>query len=402
MTFRVFSLWAFVLIGRPQDIFPFIQPFSPALLLTIVTSVLVFFKITGTKASSLLRLTEVRRYIPFFLIMILGIPFAYHRRVAFNHIFLFYLMNVLFFLLFIFLIDSFEKLKSITLVVSVSTFFYSLFSLIKGAFSHGRLITQGSMFDPNDIAYVLVSLFPLSFFFLREGESFLKKAVAVITVVASIIVIVLTGSRTGVLGLLTVLLLLLFTNLGNLRRYYKVLFFAGLIVFFMVFREKINIERYLTLAEIGSDYNVTAEFGRFDVWGKTIQLILSNPITGVGVGCSPMAIGYLRDELDLIPRWQAVHNSYLQVAVETGLIGFMFFISAIVCCLRNFYQRGRDHAISNRVISSERLGLNALAGTLLVGFIGNLVGAFFLTQGYSIFFTLFFAFSAVLRKFRPI
>ena len=73
----------------------------------------------------------------------------------------------------------------------------------------------------------------------------------------------------------------------------------------------------MTLTEMGSDYNVSEETGRVQIWKRAYQLISENPLTGIGANCFPMALGYLRQELFLTPRWQASHNSYIQIITET-------------------------------------------------------------------------------------
>ncbi len=393
MSFKFFSLWAFVLLGRPQDLLPVLQPIRPAVLFAIITLVFVFFKTGEMQLSSIFKLSETKRYMFFYLVMIAGIPFAYHRKVAFDFIFLTYLMNILFFLIFLLEVNSIKRLKTIILIITISTFLYSAFGLTKGSFSSGRFFIYGAMFDPNDIAYVLLSLFPLCFFYIVHKEGILKKVLAIITIGASIILILLTGSRAGIIGLITLFLLLLFTKLEKIRWSYKIVFLLALFTIFLLYEDRINVERYMTLTEIESDYNIDDEFGRVQIWKRAYQLILENPLTGVGANCFSMALGYLRQELFLIPVWQAAHNSYIQIITETGLIGFMLFLSLIISSIKNFL-----HVKNLKVTTKEGTELKTIGGLLYLGFIVHLITAFFLSQGYSIFFTLFFAFSAVLNK----
>ncbi|MFZ3091285.1 MAG: O-antigen ligase family protein [Nitrospirota bacterium] len=325
--------------------------------------------------------------------MIAGIPFAYHRKEAFDFIFLIYLMNILFFLVFLMEVNSIKRLKTIILITTISTFLYSIFGLTNGSFSSGRFFIYGAMFDSNDIAYVLLSLFPLCFFYIVHKEGFLKRLLAIISIGASIILILLTGSRAGIIGLITIFLLLLFTKLEKVRWLYKIAFLIALFILYFLYEDKINIERYMTLTEIGSDYNITDEFGRTQIWKRAYQLITENPLTGVGANCFPMALGYLREELFLLPRWQAAHNSYIQIITETGLIGFILFLSLIIFSIRTFLR-----VKNQKVITKEASELKTIGGLLYLGFIGHIITAFFLSQGYSMFFTLFFAFSAVLNN----
>ncbi len=393
MSFKIFSMWAFVLIGRPQDLYIFLQPLRPAVLLGAATLFFVFLKTNMNQLSSIFNINETRKYIYFYLAMIAGIPFAYHRKVAFDFIFLIYLMNILFFLIFLLEVNSIKRLKTIIFIITIATFLYSVFGLKNGSFSSGRFFIYGAMFDSNDIAYVLLSLFPLCFFYVVHNEGILKKALATITISASIILILLTGSRAGIIGLTTFFLLLLFTKLEKIRWSYKIVFLIALFALYFLYEDRINIERYMTLTEIEDDYNISDEFGRMQIWKRAYQLILENPLTGVGANCFPMALGYLRQELSLIPRWQASHNSYIQIITETGLIGFTLFFLLIISSLRNFI------SIKNlKPTTKEGTELKTIGGLLFLGFIVHLITAFFLSQSYSVFFTLFFAFSATLKK----
>lgn len=393
MTFNLFILWTFVLVGRPQDLVPEIGSIRPVVIVALVTLAFIILGSAKKRIGTLLESKEAKKYILFFLVMMAGIPFAYHRSVAFEQVMSSYTINILFFFSFILLVDSFEKLKKVVLTITVSTLIYGVFTLIKGTFTSGRLSTYGTMFDPNDIAYVLVSLFPLSLFYLAHKEGILKKIIAIVTMASAVGVILLTGSRGGFISLASVALFLLFTNMGSIKKFHKVLFLAAMVVVAVYFSDKINLERYSTMTSIGEDYNVTDEFGRLQIWKRAATLILSNPFTGVGANCFPMAIGYLREEMDLIPKWQVAHNSYIQVATETGLIGFFLFASLILGGLRTFSKLRRLD-----IKSPDASRFRTLSSLFMVGFAGHLIAAFFITQGYSIFFTLFFASSATLRR----
>ena len=363
------------------------------MLLGISTLLFIFFKTSKRELSSLFKVHETKIYIYFYLIMIAGIPFAYHRQVAFDFIFLIYLMNILFFLIFLLEVNSIKRLKTIIFIIALSTLLYSIFGLTNGSFSSGRFFIYGAMFDSNDIAYVLLSLFPLCFFYVVHNEGILKKGLAITAIGASIILILLTGSRAGIIGLIALFLLILFTKLEKIRWSYKATFLIALFAMYFLYEDRINIERYMTLTEIESDYNIDDEFGRIQIWKRAYQLILENPLTGVGANCFPMALGYLRQELSLIPRWQAAHNSYIQIITETGLIGFIIFISLIIASLRNFLWIKKIKTTTKGVSELKTIG-----GLLYLGFIVHAITAFFLSQGYSMFFTLFFALSAVLKR----
>lgn len=394
MAFKLLLLWSFFLLGRPQDLLPVLQPLRPALLLTAMTLLAVVFS-GGQKLSNAFSLKETKRFLFFIAIMVFGIPFAFHRRVAFESVFLGYLANILFFLFLISEVDSLKKLKSLILIISLSNFLFSFFGYFFGS-SHGRRFgIYGSMFDENDIAYVLVSLFPLSLFYLLSNQGLLKKALGITVICSSIMVILMSGSRGGLLGLATVLAILLLTKSGGMKKSQKILTIGLMIGVYFVIKDRIDIERYLTLFEIGSDYNISDETGRTQIWEKAITLMLYHPITGVGVECFPMALGYMRESMGLQPIWQVTHNSFLQIGAEVGLIGFGLFIFINLQSLLTFLHNSRIEATS-----TEALEYSILSGLMFLGFTGHLVTAGFLSQGYSSYFILYFALAGIIQRLK--
>lgn len=393
MTFKLFLLWSLFLLGRPQDLLTFLQPMRPVLLLTAMTMCGMILGSQSQKLLAVFSMPETKRYVLLFVIMLVGIPFAYHRRVAFEFVFLVYLPNILFFVALITQIDSLKKLKSLVLIISISAWLYSFFGYLHGSSWGGRFAIYGAMFDANDIVYVLISLFPLCFFFLYLHEGLLKKLFSIITIGSSITVVLLTGSRGGMVGLVAVLAIMLLTKTAGIRISHKIAFLGLIAGAAILLGDKINMERYLTLTDIQSDYNMYDELGRKKIWQHAIALTLDNPVTGVGVNCFSMALGYRREELGLLPKWQTTHNSFLQISAETGLVGFVLFVSINLRTLLTFFRASRIEPETD-----EAREIRVLGSLMLLGFIGNLVVGFFLSQGWSVFFTLFFALAAVLQR----
>ena len=328
-----------------------------------------------------------------FLIMVCGIPFAFYRSLAFSLIFTSLLVNLVFLVLAVAHVNSLEKVKTFLLVAWISSIFLSVTALDRALVSGDSRYIYSTMFDSNDMAYILVSLVPLSVFYIVYRKGVVNSVFAAVSIISSIGAILLSGSRAGLIGLLSILGVFMLTRMAMVKRGSKWGFIVFIVIISVYYLPRIDTERYLTLLDLGGDYNVTAETGRFQIWRRALELTLSNPLTGVGVGCFPMAIGYVRKSLHKVPRWQQVHNSYLQVAVEVGLGGFIIFIALVGGCIKNFSACRRLGGLSRDIRE-----LRTIAGLLLLGFIGHLVTAFFLSQAYSVLFTLFIAFSAILHR----
>jgi O-antigen ligase len=371
----------------------------PAIIFTAITIGGVIFSGHGKRLSTTFSMSETKRYLFFFFIMILGIPFAYHRGIAFDVTFLNYVMNIVFFLILVSEIDSLKRLKSLIWTICFCTFMYSFFGYFYGStYKGGRLQSVGYALDPNDTAFILISLFPLCLFYLLFNEGVFKRLFCLVAICSSVAVILLTGSRGGLLGLITVLTILLLTKIGGIKKSHKILFLVviGGISFLMA--DKIDLERYMTLTDLESDYNMTGEEGRWKIWERGMTIAFDHPVIGVGVGCFPMAIGTMRFQEGLpLVKWNVAHNSYIEIAAEMGLVAFVIFIVMNVQSLLTFLRINRVEAIS----PNEAHELRALGGLMLLGFTGQLVTAFFLSQAYSYFFTLYFALATIIRRLEP-
>ena len=396
LSFGLFLVCSFVLLARPQDVLPFLQPWRPALVISAAAMASIVFGGGLRALLAALAIPETKRYLLFFGIMIFGIPFSYNRGTALQAVFTGYVMNVLFFIMAAVHLVSTRRLVSFFWVICLATLTYGVFGGLLQGDEGGRFEVVGNAFDPNDTAYVLVSLFPLCLYFVRFNEGFLKKLVALAAVFSAIAVIAETGSRGGMLALAVVLLMLLATKSGGIKARHKVLFLVILASVGLFMQDKIDVERYSTLLHLSSDYNVTGEEGRLSVWEAAIELALDNPITGVGVECFSFAWGITRQIAgDPNIQWKAVHNSWLQVAVEVGLIGFGVFL---IINLRSALAFLRASRMPLQDRSREADQFKALAGLMLLGFSGLLVSGLFLSQGYSIFSTLYFALAAATRR----
>ena len=390
LPFAVFCVYLFVVIGRPQDYWPALAPFRLALVFTILTS-LVTLSRRGERAGGVFKYTETKLYFLLFAVMCAGIPFSIYRRASFDFVILQYVANMAFYVMFVIHVNSLVKYRRIIVVLVISALTFTIFGLLQGRFNSGRFTTGSQVFDSNDVAFIEVSFLPFAMCAILGPFSLLTRALALTGMLLSILLALYTGSRGGLIALGTILLLFLILRTASITRGHKAAILLFVAIMGMMSLGKLNVKRYSSLADLGDDYNTSDEEGRVQIWNRGWQLLLENPLTGVGVNGFGAAIGTMRASEHLRPVWQAPHNSYVQVFTETGFVGGASFVLLIATCLRtlNGLRRGKESPVGK--------GLRTLPGLLFIGFIALLVAANFLSQAYSISFTLFFAISASLK-----
>ncbi|WP_420548177.1 O-antigen ligase family protein [Curvivirga sp.] len=224
--------------------------------------------------------------------------------------------------------------------------------------------------DPNDLALVL--LFPASFalaLVFTSGTGWGTKMLGVICFITMISAIIATQSRGGLLGITSVMAVFGYRKIKS-----KALFFSiGLICLMILFAVAGISDRASGGAhEAGID---ESSMGRLHAWDAAIGMALSHPISGVGIN------NFLSNYYMYSDFWDgknhAVHSTWFGVLAETGLIGFMIFISLIFTLIRNGLKT------LQRLEKTDEVVANIVAYAVFAGLIGFCVSGTFLTMGFT-------------------
>lgn len=383
--FAFFSIWSFLLLCRPQDYIPALVPFRLALVFSIVTLSVYIIKCNSRSEYTVNK--QLKLYLILFVMLIISVPFSYYPRFSLQEVLKY--TNILFFVyIFYQIVDSTQKVRLIILMFCVGITIYASYILLSGSYLDNR-ISYGSMFDSNDIAYVIVSFLPFNFLFISKDNKFYIRVAAIVNMLVCVLVILKTGSRGGVLALSLVAAVLLFTKSTVLSfSIWKKVFIGVSAIIIMQFVD-FNSERLRTIFSLENDYNLTEETGRVAIWKTGIQLMLTHPFSGVGMDRFPEVVALDREKRGLPPKWQAVHNSLIQIGAETGLFGFLVF--SLLCF--NVFK------ISNQIVKGTQLpDLAMISEVAKLGFLGQFVSSMFISQAYSAYFAFFIALSAVLKR----
>ena len=128
--------------------------------------------------------------------------------------------------------------------------------------------------------------------------------------------VLLTAKRIFLLISILIVLFVFLINANKKNRFFKLLIISlGAILLFYIFASIFPnlfgvFDKMLSFVEDGDISN-----GRFDIYKVAIDLFLKNILFGIGYGTFSTISGLGLD----------VHNSFLQILTEFGIIGFIFY-----------------------------------------------------------------------------
>ncbi|MFT6372508.1 MAG: O-antigen ligase [Gammaproteobacteria bacterium] len=211
-------------------------------------------------------------------------------------------------------------------------------------------IWYGILSDPNDLGMILIAFVPYIFnriFF--QSISLLARINWLGIMLVLIYSVILTQSRGSLLALVAAFGSFFMIKQRSL---------AG-----MVFS---GVSGVVLLTLGGSRMSSVTSgdesaMGRVDAWILALQLFAQNPISGIGANRFNVYHAY------------TTHNSYVLALVETGLLGFVVYMSMFIVSLNTAIRVALKEA--NNQISTEIIALAA-------GLIGIAISVFFISRTY--------------------
>jgi len=234
---------------------------------------------------------------------------------------------------------------------------FSVFGLSTSWHDSPRMKVFGTLGNPNFVAAILV---PGIFLSVSLGRIIKKRALFFCLGALIVLGVLATGSKAGVLGIISALLWL-----GMLKRLaVRRIILAGVLltVVMVLFMQS----RSLT----------TTMAGRFYIWKVSASHLLERPLSGHGPGAfEPKFIEwetqYWRDgkgvaeEKEFAGIQKHAHNDYLETIVESGFPGFIGFISLL---LTFFLFTFRQAANGGELVAGASAGMMALASIAMIDF----------------------------------
>jgi O-antigen ligase len=196
---------------------------------------------------------------------------------------------------------------------------------------------------PNELAGMTLLLLPLVLALRRCSQNFVARLLLLGLMLLSLITLVVTGSRTGFIGLALIVLYYVFHS----RHKVAALTFCAVaaIVLWLAMPQQYR-DRYLTTVHFaqGERLDGSNEL-RVRLWKAGWRMFLDHPVLGVGAEQFGTAYG-MEYSGKKHGAWMSPHSLFFQVAAELGLVGlaaFGYFLYQVVKANRFLLRFHAEH-----------------------------------------------------------
>ena len=184
----------------------------------------------------------------------------------------------------------------------------------------GRAGAYGMYENHNDYTFIIIMVLPFAYLFLRLARTRFAKLLLLALVVACMVGVVLSLSRGGILALVLEGALILGLTTTGKRRVLAIVVLAliGSVAVIHQFTAREENQR-------GLYTEADAANSRYELWRAARSMIVARPILGIG---SRRFKEFSQDygEISHDNRGKVAHNTYMEVAADTGILGFGSFM----------------------------------------------------------------------------
>lgn len=297
--------------------------------------------------------------------------------------FMIYLSMTFLFFVVLSIVDTVPHLRW-TLLAAVAAMGWASLFMVRAYMKHPMWRPGGATGDANYFALDACLVLPAAFLFVLRSKVLWERAFALACLVLATVSTFLGGSRGGMLGLGAGFLWLLWHAPRRLRNFTVL---AILIIPPLLLSPFSPVRRLIH--PVASDVN--GEQARLIAWKAGLRMIEAHPITGIGLGQFKPKMDLYADPgttLDTI-----AHNTYMEIAAETGLPNFLIFVTLLFFAYRSLSR------VRRRASDSGPPLVHLAATGIQAGLVGFIVGAFFLSAEHMKLFWLMMFLSMALPSF---
>ena len=281
------------------------------------------------------------------------------------------------------IVDTLPHLRW-TLLAAVASLGWASLFVVRAWMRHPTWRPGGATGDANYFALDACLVLPLAFLFAWRSRVFWERAFALGCFVITLTATILGASRGGLLAIAVSSLWFIWHSPRRIRNF--------IIMIIILLPPLLLLPSSPLRRFIHPQYgDMAGEKDRPIAWRAGIRMVEHHPLMGIGLGqFKPQMLNYADPGVGFS---SIAHNTYLEVAAETGLPNFLVFIAMLFFTYRNLGQVRRRAADSGPPL------LYLAATGIQAGFVGFLPGAFFLSAEYMKLFWLWMFLSMVLPSF---
>ena len=386
-------------VGRVHQLFPVLESLHPATLSGLFAIVCYASDRQVTRRVGEVFVGPTKYLAAFFLWMILSVPGALVIGTSFDVVFGNFLKTAVMYVVVAGAVRGPRDVERLAMVYLISATLYAVIVIARFDLGSGDGWRLGHLYyyDANDFATFVVTAIPFGLYSLHAGRRLPVRLFAGMSLGILAIAFVRTGSRGGFIALVAVFTFIVVRYAAIALRWR----IAATALVAIVVAGTASDQYWTQMGTILSDadYNRTDESGRMQIWRRGIGYMFRHPVLGVGPGNFQAAEGMLsafadRQQLGVGVRWNAAHNSYIQVGAELGIPGLCIFVAIIASAFQALRRVNRSWPIDRIVDDRPR----ALTQALTAALIGFVVGAYFLSLVYAELFYTLLALAAGLEK----
>jgi putative inorganic carbon (hco3(-)) transporter len=277
----------------------------------------------------------------------------------------------LFFIVVVDVFSDYKKLKRLLIVTLISVALAYIngiaqyiigFDIARGfPLSNGAI--TGAFSNPNGFGNYVIMFIPILLgLSICKNILFRYRAIIFFMFSMSLFCMIFTYSRASVIGFSAAVLFFGFVKSKKLLFVFIIILLLGF--FILPNRLHDQLKRTSNLETLQKEHRVS-------LYMSAINIVKNYPITGAGLNTYAMVIPkYAIDDSD---RNHYAHNSYLQIAAETGIVGLMAFL----WFLWAIFIKGMRHLRLLRSCGMSKSDIYNLILGLMAGIVGFSVHAFF-------------------------
>ncbi len=251
--------------------------------------------------------------------------------------------SLLIYVLIVCLVSEPDGVRRTMAVIAFSAMGIACMSFWRRTSVEGRLaIDTGTLNNPNDLAMYLVFCLPFcAWYTLDRKRAVILRVIMAATFAYTLVLLLRTGSRMGMLAALALLLVLLAVVSWRARALLAMATFASVLCAALLLPDEIE-RRYLSMVSRDVESTETSQQEQFAMGSQearwrlfvnSLRVTAMHPLLGVGPGNFGDANAQLTAGSGTRASWQQTHNSYTQVSSECGVPAGIAFLALVIYCL---------------------------------------------------------------------